>query len=161
MIVFLLILLILHLLIAALAYFKLMKVFKYYNKVYPHLDNLPKDWAAFIREDKHKWDTKEILVGCFLRLPVKIVFFFQYIMGCFVIIILTTPFGAEFCNKILRVYGRYYGTYVFKLIWSINDPAGTNNRVIKTPLVISNHVCWIDTMYLIVTFYPISFLSKS
>jgi 1-acyl-sn-glycerol-3-phosphate acyltransferase len=91
----------------------------------------------------------------------KIVFFFQYIIGCFVIIILTTPFGAEFCNKILRIYGRYYGTYVFKLIWTIKDPPGTNNKIIKTPLVISNHVCWIDTMYLIVTFYPISFLSKS
>jgi hypothetical protein len=58
MIVFLLILLVLHLLLGALAYFKLMKVYKYYNKVYPHLENLPKEWMGFIREDKHRWDTK-------------------------------------------------------------------------------------------------------
>jgi hypothetical protein len=42
MIVFSLILLALNLLIGSLAYYKLMKVYNYYNKVYPHIENLPK-----------------------------------------------------------------------------------------------------------------------
>ncbi len=100
-------------------------------------------------------------MGCFIRFPIKFILFFQYILGCFFIILITIPLGSRTCNKLLKLYGRNYGTYLYKLIWTIKEPKGIHNKIINTPLVISNHVCWIDTMYLIVTFYPISFLSKA
>ena len=43
----------------------------------------------------------------------------------------------------------------------MTEPSGIKNTIIKTPIVISNHVCSIDILYLINTFYPISFLSKA
>ncbi len=48
------------------------KIFKKYPKDLKPIENVPKEWDGFKRNDYAKWNRRDILLGAFLRFPLNI-----------------------------------------------------------------------------------------
>ena len=69
--------------------------------------------------------------------------------------LLTSFFGG--IKVILDIFIKYFGKFTQHSFLTIEDG---NEPKINSPIVISNHVNWIDIMYLSTIYYPLSFVSK-
>jgi 1-acyl-sn-glycerol-3-phosphate acyltransferase len=115
------------------------------------------EWSASIRVDYPFWDWRGIMQGCFFRFPYRFMALLVIIFGTCVVSVfdgLLKMLHKDFD----RVFVKYLALPSMRMVCDVNElePIGD----IHTPIVISNHVCWYDIIYLSVRFYPISFVSK-
>lgn len=114
------------------------------------------EWEATIRNDFNKWEEKAIIRGSLL-FPIRFMS------------PLITVFGITFINSFQKVFSifhknadllfaKYIARPSIKLAFNVIEENPISK--INTPIVISNHVCWFDVLYLSTRFYPISFVSK-
>lgn len=114
-----------------------------------------------LRKDTAQWDRKRILRNSWTHFPAKIT--------ATASIVVLAMLGA-LVGSVLEHVRKNMGRRLFR--WTLNrvclrllkaclvvEEEGTFEFVDK-PLVISNHVCWVDIFYLITRRGPVSFLAK-
>ena len=60
--------------------------------------------------------------------------------------------------KLLKFYS-VFQFYLTRFVLKIKEHEVSEK--IKTPIIVSNHVCWLDIYYLLIRCWPASFVAKS
>lgn len=126
---------------------------------YRNYKNIEHDssWDGFIRTDFNKWPERKILVGCFLKFPFKFLALLIYIICVSVTIFLAVKFQSS-QKKISKLIIKYLGIFFLSFVINIEDKNTIDFS--STPIIISNHVSWIDIVYLVTKLYPVSIVAK-
>ena len=115
------------------------------------------EWDGFVRKDFNKWDQRTMKIGCFTRFPLKFMVIMLYMVSIALFSTLTSRCKGM-GKKIQKFIVKYVGDL---LIWSILSVTEQGNpQAVITPIVISNHVSWIDIVYLTKRIYPLAVVSK-
>lgn len=144
--------------LSLLAFLHCRKMFKRYAK-HGKIEHPDPKWEGFIRDDFEKWDRSKILLGCFTKLPGKFLLFATFITGC--VIILYAQSKAGLSPRFVKIAKGYLA--VSKTIFHyafIGFEEGFQSRDIDTPIVISNHVNFLDIYILLLSVGPLSFMAK-
>ena len=137
------------------AYYYIKKAFRKY-KNYPRLEYEEKT-EPIVRKDLAKWDEAAILRGCFLRFPLHTLAMAGF-LSCYALVANLQKY-LRYPMWVVNAYrsnmGRLTTHICFKLVEEFDHTDKST-----TPIVISNHVSWIDFIYMGTCLYPVSFLAK-
>jgi 1-acyl-sn-glycerol-3-phosphate acyltransferase len=141
--------------LALFAFININRIFKKY-RTYGEVKKDP-EWEGLIRKDFNRWDKRSIRLGCLLRFPFKFLVLLSFLIGD-ALTILAVQANERIGLKIQGWFVRYFGRFTLYSIMDLNEV--TNFDSVKTPIVISNHVNWMDPVYLGARLYPLSFVAK-
>lgn len=137
------------------AYYFIKKSFKKY-KNYPRLEYDEKT-EPIVRKDLAKWDEAAILRGCFLRFPLHTLAMAGF-LSCYALVAGMQKY-LRYPDWVVNAYRLNMGRLATHICFSLVEEFDHTEKS-TTPIVISNHVSWIDFIYMGTCLYPVSFLAK-
>jgi 1-acyl-sn-glycerol-3-phosphate acyltransferase len=143
------------LLLSLLALYMVKKIFKKYRN-YPRIE-VPVNMQAAVRQDFGKWDEAAIIKGCFLRFPLHLWMTCSFLGGYAIIVGLQTI--LKFPESWVEVFRSKYGRLTSRIISNLVEEFDSS-EAISTPIVIANHVSWIDFIYMGTCISKSSFVAK-
>ena len=144
--------------LAIFAYRNVCRTLKVTRKFKENKDlEIDPEWEGFVRTDFNKWDEKSMKIGCFTRFPLKCMVLLFYTISITIVIVLTTK-NKRLGKKIQLFFVKYIGNLALWSILGIKEECDPEKS--STPIIISNHVSWIDIVYLTKRIYPLAIVSK-
>lgn len=155
-------------------------IFAKYAKFHATTPLQHENFAPFMRDDFPKWSKLKFYIVAIIFLPLRLFLIILLVLTCFLVVkILFLGVDIErpilgfrrkmvkmivssCCRIILFLAGLYKITIIEE---KINDylPNYTTNKEekqIRAPLIVCNHVSWVDTLYLMSSRFSPSFLAK-
>ena len=94
----------------------------------------------------------------FAYFPFKFFLLLQFIFSCLFFLTVSQLFPSALKAKILRTFATVQ-LFLMGMIVRMEDH--TVSSRVKTPILIANHVCWFDIVFLILKCWPLSFVAKA
>lgn len=145
-------------LLGALAVFGYRNVKKIIKKYRGYQDcQVDPEWEGFIRKDFNRWDEKKIIIGSIFRFPFKLLTLMVTVLIFAALLIFSIKF-KRVGQKLQALYTKYVATFALSCIIDIFEYGRVSE--IKSPLIISNHVNWMDIIYLMIILHPLGYVCK-
>jgi 1-acyl-sn-glycerol-3-phosphate acyltransferase len=110
-----------------------------------------------VREDFGKWDESAIIKGCFIRLPLHL-FLMVSFLGTYGILIWLQKY-LKYPESIIELFRSKYGRLATAVDLKLIEEYNTKEDI-TTPIVIANHVNWLDFIYMGACLPRASFVAK-
>ncbi len=141
-------------------YWVLKTISKYKNMKRIPESEIPERWKGFFRKDYGKWNNTKMIINCFIRFPLNFLLLSHVIVSYLFMILIVYPLGVIGRN-IFYYFARYYCTLILRIVYDIREKKPVRSLLITTPIVISNHTCWLDPLFFMAHSWPISIVSKA
>ena len=156
------------------------KVFRNYERMYEITKFHQDHYYAFVRLDYPFWSKSKFYFGAIFLLPIRLILLVCCVIFCFTCMKIVMINGelnkpilgirrkwiklitSSTCRTILFIAGIYYIPYVQEKIKTyladyVNNNTSKNQ---KAPIMVCNHVSWVDTLFLVSSPFCPSFLAK-
>jgi small basic protein len=143
------------LVLSIVAYFFAKKTFKKYRN-YPRME-VASNMGPALRADFGKWDEAAIIKGCFIRFPLHF-FMMVSFLGTYGILGTLQKF-LKYPDYVIDFFRSRYGRLNTSICLNLVEEFDPKVPV-STPIIIANHVSWIDFIYMGTCLSRSSFVAK-
>jgi hypothetical protein len=133
----------LWLLLSTAAFLFAKKTFKKYRN-FPRIE-VPASMEPIVRRDFGKWDEGAILRGCFLRFPLHFFMVASFLVTYGVLGSLQKY--LKYPDSLIELFRSKYGRLACTIYCNLIEEFDPKEAV-TTPIIIANHVNWVDFIYM-------------